>query len=189
MGYAMGQNTGLAKSAYTLKFKREIGVDTEDLTTNAINLITGNNGNLYLSYGNYYNIFLQGVMSDGTFFDEKINLDMLVSDIQLGVMDLLYGVPKVPQTDPGVTQIIHAVNEACELSVNRGFLAPGLWTGSDILNLKYGDVLPKGYLVQAPAVATQSRADREARKSPPIYVAIKEAGAIHSVLIGVYVNR
>ena len=128
-------------------------------------------------------------MANGQFFDEIINLDMLANNIQLSVMDLLYGNPKIPDTDPGVTQIIHTINVACENAISLGFLAPGTWTGLPILNLKTGDMLPRGYMVQAPAVSTQSIADRSARKSPPIYVAIKEAGAIHSVLIGVYVDR
>ena len=189
MGYAMGQNTGLANSAYTLKFKQEVGIDTEDLTTDQIGIIEGNNGNLYISYGNYYSIFEQGKMANGQFFDEIINLDMLVNDIQLNVMDLLYQTPKVPQTDPGVTQLMHVCNEACETAVLIGFLAPGQWTGQTVLNLNHEDMLPKGYLTQALPIAQQSDADRQARKSPPIYIAIKEAGAIHSVLIGVYVNR
>ena len=189
MGYAMGQNTGLANSAYTLKFKQEVGVDTEALSLTQIGNIEGDNGNAYLSYGNYYKIFEQGTMANGQFFDEIINLDMLTNNIQLSVMDLLYGNPKIPDTDPGVTQIIHAINIACEEAVTLGFLAPGTWLGSPILNLSTGDMLVKGYLVQAPAVKTQSISDRSARKSPPIYVAIKEAGAIHSVLIGVYVDR
>ena len=189
MGYAMGQNTQLLNSAYTLKFKREIGIAAEPLTSNQVTAIEGKNVNLYLNYGSYYNIFEQGVMADGSFFDEKINLDMLSSDIQLNVMDLLYENPKVPQTDAGVTQIIHAINQACDSAVNRGFIGPGTWTGSEIYNLKYGDSLPKGYLVQAATLASQSDADRQARKSPSIYVAIKEAGAIHSVLIGVSINR
>jgi hypothetical protein len=189
MGYAMGQNTGLANSAYTLKFKAEVGVATEDLTTTQVGIIEGNHGNLYLSFGNYYDVFEQGVMANGQFFDEVLNLDMLVNDIQLNVADLLYSSPKIPLTDHGVTQEIHAVNQACDLAVNRGFLAPGTWTGFTILNLKDGDILPNGYLVQAPSISSLSAADRSARKSPPLYVAIKEAGAIHSVIIGVYVNR
>lgn len=189
MGYAMGQNTGLANSAYTLKFKQEVGIDTEDLTSTQISNIENANGNLYLSYADYYTIFEQGKMANGRFFDEIINLDMLVSDIQLGVMDLLYQNPKIPQTDAGVTQIVHAINVACELSVTRGFLAPGTWTGVSVLNLNTDDYLPKGYLVQTTALADQSAADREARKCPPIYVCIKEAGAIHSVTIEVRVNR
>jgi hypothetical protein len=189
MGYAMGQNTGLANSAFTLKFKGEVGINTEQLAPTQVGYIEGANCNLYLSYGNYYNIFEQGKMANGQFFDEIINIDMLANNVQLTVMDLLYQTPKVPQTDAGVTQIIHACNVACQQAVDIGFLAPGLWTGVDILNLKNGDTLPKGYLVQAPPVASQSSADRQARKSPPIYIAIKEAGAIHSVLLGLYINR
>lgn len=189
MGYAMGANTGLANSAYTLKFKNEVGVLTEDLTSTAIGIIEANNGNIYLSYGNYYNIFGQGKMANGQFFDEIINLDMLKNNIQLNVMDLLYGNPKVPQTDAGINQIIHACNQACDIAQVIGFLGAGQWTGNAILNLNNGDYLPNGYLVQASALSAQSDADRQLRKSPPIYIAVKEAGAIHSVIIGVYVNR
>jgi hypothetical protein len=189
MGYAMGQNLGTANSAFTLKFKQEVGIAAEAISTSQISNIENANGNVYLNYGNYYNIFEQGVMPDGQFFDEILNLDMLVNNIQLSVMDLLYGNPKIPQTDPGVTQLIHAINLACENAVLIGFLAPGTWTGNAILNLANGDVLPKGYMVQAYPISAQLKADREARKSPPIYVAIKEAGAIHSVLIEVRVDR
>lgn len=189
MGYAMGQNSGLAGSAFTLKFKQEVGVAAESLTSTEIATIEGNNGNVYLSYANYYNIFEQGKMFNGQFFDEILNLDMLRNAIQLNIMDLLYGNPKVPQTDGGVNQLVHAVNEACEQSRLIGFLGPGQWNGSPVLNLNTGDYLPQGYLTQTLPLSQQSKADREARKSPPLYVAVKEAGAVHSVLIGVYVDR
>jgi hypothetical protein len=189
VGYAMGANTQLANSAYTLKFKIETGVDTEILTTTQILNIEKKNGNLYLNYDNYYKIYEQGVMANGVFFDEIINLDMLKNKIQLNVMDLLYSVPKVPQTEAGVTQIIDVIASACKDMVRIAFMAPGVWTGRNILNLKTGDYLPDGYAIQSEKVADQSRADREARKSPNIYVAIKLAGAIHSVVIGVYVAR
>ena len=189
MGYACGQNSGLANSAFTLKFKQETGIAVEPLTSTQINIIEGNYGNLYLDYADYYTIFEQGRMADGTFFDERINLDMFVNNLQLTIMDLLYQNPKIPQTDAGVTQLIQACNEACDEAVRIGFLGPGTWTGPNILNLKYGDPLPAGYLVQAEALSTQTQADREARKSVPLYIAIKESGAVHSVLVGVYVNR
>jgi hypothetical protein len=189
VGYAMGQNSGLANSAFTLKFKQEVGIAVEPMTSTTIGIVEGNYGNVYLSYGNYYSIFEQGKMANGTFFDEKINLDMLVNNMQLTIMDLLYQNPKIPQTDAGVTQLIQACNDACDEAVRIGFLGPGTWTGVNILNLKHDDPLPNGYLVQAESLTTQSQADREARKSVPLYVAIKEAGAVHSVLIGCYVNR
>jgi len=189
MGYACGQNSGLANSAFTLKFKQETGIAIEPLSSSNINVIEGNNGNLYLEYANYYTIFEQGRMANGTFFDERINLDMFTNNLQLTLMDLLYQNPKIPQTDAGVTQLIQACNEACDEAVRIGFLGPGTWTGPNILNLKYDDPLPAGYLVQAEALSTQTQADREARKSVPLYIAIKESGAVHSVLVGVYVNR
>ena len=189
MGYACGQNSGLANSAFTLKFKQETGISVEPLSSTQINVIEGNNGNVYLEYGNYYTIFEQGKMANGTFFDERINLDMFVNNLQLTIIDLLYQNPKIPQTDAGVTQLIQACNEACDEAVRIGFLGPGTWTGPNILNLKYDDPLPAGYLVQAEALSTQTQADREARKSVPLYIAIKESGAVHSVLVGVYVNR
>lgn len=196
MGYAMGQNTGLANSAFTLMFKEETGIAVEPLSTTEVGNIsglgpdaTGVNGNVYLSYGNYYNMLQKGVMASGIDFYETLGLDMLKNDIQLNVMDLLYGTPKIAQTDPGVTSIIQKVNEACELSVTRGFLAPGVWGGSKILNLENGDSLPKGYLVQAQGVATMTQAERDAGKIPPIYVAVKLAGAVKYVIVQVNVNR
>ena len=189
MGYACGQNTGLAGSAFTMKFKEEVGIATEPLTATQLYYIQEQNGNAYVSYGNYYKWLVEGVMANGYFFDEMINLDMLVNNIQLNVADLLNSTPKVPQTDAGVTEMIHVINQACQQAVDVGFLAPGTWTGVNLLNLKTGDTLPNGFLVQAGSLADQSNADRQARKSPPFYIAVKESGAFHNVVIGVYVNR
>lgn len=189
MGYAMGQNTGLANTAFTLMFKAEIGIQTEPLDGTVVGYVEGKNGNLYLSYGNYYNIFGKGVMANGQDFSEILNLDMLKNDLQLNLMDLLYGTPKIPQTDAGQAQLIEACNRACEDAVLRGFLAPGKWTGPSIINLKHGDYLPKGYLCQSYPYSTQSDADRAAYKAMPIYIAIKAAGVVKSISIGVYFNR
>lgn len=51
------------------------------------------------------------------------------------------------------------------------------------------DTLPGGYLIQSEPIDSQSQADRDARKAPPIYVSLKLAGAIHHVTISVDVNR
>ena len=188
IGYAMGQNSGLDNSAFTLKFKGEIGIETEALTPSHINILKGNNANLYLSYANFYKFFGEGILSSGKWADDKINYDMLRNDLQLGEADLLNGSPKVSQTDAGALLEIMVANEACQRAVARGYLAPGKWTGSNILALKTGDTLSKGFLVQAPPYALQSIADRDARKSVPLYIAIHRAGAVHSLLIGLYVD-
>lgn len=195
MGYAMGANTGTINSAYTLAYKHLPGVTPDDLTENQVSYIVGTstaegtNGNVYVNRQDSYNVLQQGRMADGTSFDEVVYLDMLKDHITLNVMDLLYQSPKIPQTNAGVTAIMGVINSACDEFVNIGFIAPGQWNGDGILSLKKGDMLAKGYLVQAEAVEAQSQADRDARKSPPIYVSIKLAGAIEWVTIQVNVNR
>lgn len=195
MGYAMGANTGTINSAYTLAYKHLPGVTPDDLTENQVSYIVGTstaegtNGNVYVNRQDSYNVLQQGRMADGTSFDEVVYLDMLKDHITLNVMDLLYQSPKIPQTNAGVTAIMGVINSACDEFVNIGFIAPGQWNGDGILSLKKGAMLAKGYLVQAQAVEEQSQADRDARKSPPIYVSIKLAGAIEWVTIQVNVNR
>lgn len=189
MGVAMALNTGLDNSYFTMKFKTETGIATEPLTPTQIAAIEGANLNLYLSYGNAYNLLEQGVVANGQFFDEILNLDMLKSDIQYNIMNLLVENPSIRQTDAGQTQLIHAVNEACEAAKNRGFVASGVWKGAQILNLKSGDPLPNGYLCQSAQYSKQSTGDRQARKAMPIYVAIAEAGSVHSLSISVTVQR
>jgi hypothetical protein len=188
MGYAMGANTRLANSAYTLAYKKLVGVNTDDLTPADVNIIKGNNGNVYVNRGNTYNLFESGVMANGKFFDELINTDMLVNDIQLAIMDLLASVAKVPQTEAGVSQLVGAITIACAAAVERGFLATGTWTLPSFKSVETGDMLPNGYAILADPISSQSAADRASRLAPPIYVLCKEAGAIHSFKIQITVN-
>lgn len=190
MGQVMGLNTGLANSAFTLKFKVLTGVAPEPLTQSQRTTIESLNINLYLSYNNTYQWLEQGTAADGQFFDEIVGLDMLVADIQVSVVNLLIGTPSVPQTNAGQTQLIGAVDGAADRSVTRGFIAPGtIWQGQTILGLKAGDALTGGYLAQSQSYAVQSSGDRAARKAMPIYLALGESGSVHSLTIGVYVQR
>ena len=195
MGIVCGLNSGTADSAFTLAYKTAVGVATDDLTEAQVEYVcgprttTGNNGNVYITRAEEYDLLQQGYMADGTSLDEILNLDMLKNDIRLNVMDLLARNRKIPQTDGGVAMIINVVNQACEKHVNTGFIAPGVWKGYRCLNLEYGDYLEAGYLVQAESVDSQPQADREKRIAPPIYVCIKLAGAIEFVIIEVNVNR
>lgn len=194
MGYAMGANRGTNNSAYTLAYKKLVGVETDDLTETQVQYVcgssttTGVNGNVYINRAGY-DILQQGRMADGSSFDEVLNLAMLKDTITLNVMDLLTSVRKIPQTDSGVNAIVNVINAACEKFVGIGFIAPGKWTGAPVLELQTGDMLPAGYLVQAESVDDQSKADRENRICPPIYVCIKLAGAIEYVTINVEVVR
>lgn len=81
------------------------------------------------------------------------------------------------------------IESRLEQAVTNGLVAPGVWNGDSFGALQSGDTLTKGYYVYAPPVATQSQADREARNSTVIQVAIKLAGAVHATDIIINVNR
>lgn len=189
MGYAMGANTGLANSAYTLKFKKLTGVTADLWSEPQVSDAEAVNANAYINRGATYDMFEQGTMADGTWFDEVINLDMLSNDIQLSVMDILTSTTKIPQTDAGVATIINAILPNLDKAVETDFLAPGIWTAPDFMDIKQGDAIEKGYQVMSGSVDDQSAEDRNARICPPIYIALKLAGAIHGVVIQININR
>lgn len=183
LGVIGGLNTGLARSAYTLKFKILIGVASEPLTLAQVTVLQNLNVNTYLSYGGAYTWMEQGVMANGEFFDNIIGRDMLIANIQFGVLNLLTGSPKVPLTDPGQTQLLHAVNQACDVASEVGYIGGGVWEGVQILKLQPGQALPKGYLAQSDTFANQLPTDRIARKAMPIFVALIQAEAVHSLVV------
>lgn len=189
LGYAMGANTKTADSAFTLKFKRLVGVVSDPLTEADVKSAVEVNANVYINRGATYDMFEQGTMSDGTWFDEILNLDMLSNYIQLSVMDILSKTTKIPQTEGGIATIVNAFIPDLEDAVRIGFLAPGIWTAPPFMEIKTGDAIEKGYLVMTDTMAEQNTADRDARICPAIYVALKLAGAIHSVVIQLNVNR
>lgn len=188
MGVAMGNDTGLVNSAFTMAYKSLTSVTAESLTNAQVNTITGYNGNVYTAYGNAYNILVQGTMADGSYFDQTLNVDVITVAIQNAIMNVLTTTPKVPYTDAGVAVFTNAISAICQNARNVGYIAPGVWTAQNILNLKTGDTLSNGYMVLADKVANQTTANRSARIFPAIYAALKMAGAIEHAVIGVTVN-
>ena len=189
MGYAMGQTRDTANSSYTLGLKGIPGTTADNLTATQVANVENNNGNVYINRGSYYDMYEPGKVFSGAWYDEIIQLDKLCNNIQLDVMDLLYSNPKIPQTNAGMARILSTLETRCQEAVKVGFVAPGQWNGSEILNLQTGDYLATGYLIQSETFESQSQADRDARKAPYIYIALKLAGAIQSVVIQVDVNR
>ncbi|MCW3503247.1 DUF3383 domain-containing protein [Burkholderia cenocepacia] len=180
-----GNNTTI-----TLMFKQEPSVAAERLTSTQANTLQAKNCNVFVNYSNDTSIIQYGVTPSGLFADSVYNAIWFRNRIETDVYNLLYQSPtKIPQTDGGNAQIAATISASCEAAVNNGYLAPGVWNSAGFGALNQGDTLAQGYYVYAPPIATQSQADREARKSVTFQVAAKEAGAIHSVDILVNVNR
>jgi len=185
LGEYCGLNTGLAGSSFTLNLKSLTGIAPEPLSQTQYATITAANCNTVASFGPYDGYLVTGILSSGEFFDQIMYRAMLVNQIQTNLMNLLISVPKVPQTNAGEHLLIGQVDQACSNMANIGYLGAGTWRGAAVLNLQDGDVLPLGYLSQAAPYSQQSSGDRAARKAMPIYCAILEAGAVHSVVIQV----
>jgi hypothetical protein len=180
-----GSNTTL-----TVKFKGEPGVAAEKLAQSQVSALEAKNANIFVTYEDGSAIIEQGVMSNGYFIDEVHGTDWLQNAIQTDLWNVLrQALTKIPQTDAGTNILVNTIDKTMGQAVNNGLVAPGIWNAPGFGQLNQGDALNSGYYIYAPPVATQSQADREARKSVPIQVAVKLAGAIHSTNVIVNVNR
>jgi len=130
------------------------------------------------------------VMSSADFADVVAGTDWLALTIQTSLYNLLYTSPtKIPQNDVGANLMVTTIEAVCSQAVNNGLLAAGVWNSSGFGRLAQGDFLPKGFYVYAPRVADQNPVDRAARKSVPIQVAAKLAGAVHDISVSITANQ
>ena len=198
MGLAMGLNTGVTGSYFTLAEKSLTGVGPEPLTISQFETIagtpdrssTGVNGNVYVVWNSgAYTFLVNGTMSSGVFFDQILFVDMLAAAIQTNGINLLTSLPSLPITDPGAAAMANVIAQACQQSQAIGFIAPaGVWRGPTIGPYSYGTPMPKGYAVYYPPVSTLSQGARAARRLPPMNVLIIEAEAAQSVVVQINVQ-
>lgn len=176
-------------STITLMYKGEPAVTAETLTTAQADALKAKNVNVFVNYDNSTAIVQYGTMASGRYIDEMVGLDWLTNAIQTAAFNRLYSSKKIPQTDAGMHQLANAVESALDQAVNNGLLAPGYWTSDGFGEISNGSYLTKGYYIYVPPLRTQSQAGRAARKSVPIQVAAKFAGAVHTVDVAITVNR
>ena len=177
-------------TAITLMYKQEPGIVAEALNATQADSLKAKKCNAVVAYNNSTAILQNGVCSSGTFIDVITGTDWLAVTLQNSLYNLLYtSSTKIPQTDAGVHMLVTTAESVCAQAVVNGLLAPGTWTSGGFGLLSLGDFLPKGYYIYAPRVSTQNSTDRAARKSPPIQIAAKLAGAIHEIAIAVSVNQ
>jgi len=182
-----GRNT-----AQTLKFKTETSVQSDpSITTTLANQCDRLGVNYYTDYDG--TTFLAEGRTVGTelfFIDSTTGRHALTVRLQAAGATRLIQQPKIPQTDEGQITLQSALVGILEQFVRNGFIGRGLrWNGNGFGELTTGDILENGWYMFSDSYALQSQSDREARKAMPIQIAVKEAGAIHSAEIIVYVER
>jgi hypothetical protein len=189
-GRAFSVDFTAQNSTIDLMYKQEPGVTPENITDSQAAVLEAKNINVYASYNNGTQLIQYGVCSSGQYIDTIQGVDWFQNDVQTQVFNVLYtSTTKVPQTDAGINQLTNACTSACQDAVNNGLSAPGQWNGPSFGSLQTGQYLKNGYYVFAPSVSTQSQSDRDARKSPPIQIALKLAGAVNTVNVLVTVNQ
>lgn len=180
-----GSNTTI-----TLMFKQEPTIAPEYLRLSQANALKGNNVNVFAQYQNDTAILQHGAMSGGWFIDERHGLDWLQNQVETDLWNLLYTTnTKVGQDESGMTAILSTINSSLDKAVRNGLVSAGVWNGDEFGELRKGDTLSTGYYVYIVPLEEQSQSDREARKAPPIQIAVKLKGAVHSIDATITVNR
>jgi hypothetical protein len=189
-GRAFSVNFSGNRTTITLMYKQEPGVTGEELTNSQANVLEAKNCNVFVNYVNDTKIIQYGVMASGAYFDEVHGLDWLQDQIQNRCYNAMYtSTTKIPQTDAGANVFTNAISAACQMGVDNGLIAPGVWNADGFGELQTGQYLKSGYYIYVQPMALQSQADRETRVAPPFQVAVKLAGAIQELDVMVNVNR
>lgn len=187
-------NLAGSNTMITLMFKPMTGIGPELLTAAQAASLDSKGYNYYATYQNGVSIINNGwcVCSSPTanqvFIDEMFGALAWANQVQTAGFNALVAAKKLPQTDAGTHLLVNALEIGCDAFVTNGYLAGGTWTGSGFGQLSTGDRMPKGYYIYQPPVSSQQPSDRVARKSVPIQIAGKTAGAIHSAAISMTVN-
>lgn len=128
----------------------------------------------------------------GMYFDQVLNQIWFVNTIQRNVFNVLATTrTKIAQTDANLEIITKAIRQVCNQAVTNGYLAPGTWNSSDTFGVYedfHRNIEEYGFYIYHMPVAEQSQTDRQARKAPVYQVAGKEAGAVHSANILIYIE-
>lgn len=173
----------------TVMWKPEAGVPAEPLTPAQADTLDGKRYNYFANYQNGASILVNGMCFGDAYIDEVFGLDWLQNRVQTDLFTFMASVPKVPQTDAGMTSILNCIEASLNVGVVNGLIAPGTWQAAGFGSLNTGDALPKGFYIYCPKISTQSATDRRKRVTPPIQIAIKLAGAVHDAVITMSVNR
>lgn len=174
----------------TMHLKDLVGITADPtMTQTQLNLCQACGADAYVNIAGVAKTFTSGANG---YFDQVYNRCWFLGALEVAGFNALAKVStKVPQTEPGMTILKGAYRLVCERAVRNGYVAPGAWNSAD----RFGDVEAMlrnieevGYYLYSLPVNQQAQTDREARRAPLIQIAIKEAGAIHSSNVLVYIN-
>lgn len=180
-----GSNTTL-----TMNLKTLVGVEADSSLNTTIATQCDTAGvDVYASIQGVAKVLCSG---ENSFFDQVYNLGWFIGAIQVASFNYLAQTStKIPQTESGMDGLKGALRQVCEQAVTNQYLAPGSWNNPTTFGNQaqfYQNVLQRGYYIYSAPVSQQSAVTRAARTAPLVQMAIKEAGAIQSASIVIFVN-
>lgn len=180
-----------SNTTQTMHLKTLTGVKADPIITQSILAKCQKAGaDVYVSFEGIPCVFISGANS---YYDTVFNSIWFVNDLQVTGFNYLRETnTKIPQIEEGMTGLKDSFRDVCYKGIRNRFLAPGEWTSPDT----FGDpqtfrdnINNSGFYIYSIPISKQSKEEREARKAPLCQIAIKEAGAIHSVNLIINVNR
>ena len=128
----------------------------------------------------------------GQYFDQVANSIWFVGALEIAYFNTLATTrTKIAQTDEDLGKAQKAIRKVCNQAVANGYLAPGTWNSTDTFgNIDdfNRNIEEFGYYLYQQPVSEQSQTEREQRIAPLLQIAGKEAGAVHSGAILVYIE-
>lgn len=189
-GRALSVNFNGSNTTETMHLKDLATVQPDpSMTQSLLTLCQAAGADVYVSLQGVPKVFCSG---KNQFFDQVYNLQWFVGALQVaGFNYLAESSTKVPQTENGMSGLKGAYRKVCDQAVTNEYSAPGEWNSSTTFG-NQGDfvanVQQRGYYIFSQPVSQQSQTARAARQAPLVQIALKEAGAIHSSNVLVYVN-
>jgi hypothetical protein len=189
-GLALSTNFAGSNTTQTMHLKSLSTVNADPTITQTIlNNCILYGADAYPSLQGVAKVFCSGA---NQYFDQAYNLCWFITSLSVaGFNYLAQSSTKVPQTEPGMDGLKTAYRAVCEQAVSNQYLAAGTWTSSTTFGVQadfINNIKQRGYYIYSAPVAQQSAAARAARQAPLVQIAAKQAGAIQSSTVVVYVN-
>lgn len=190
VGRALSTNFNGNNTTQSMHLKDLIGIQPDPTMTQTIlNLAQDAGADCYVSLQGIPKVFTSGA---NHFFDQVYNLGWFVGAIQIALFNILAQTStKIVQTEDGVGLLKNGVRKVCQQGTINQYLAPGQWNLPNTFGNQsdfFANIAQVGYYIYSLPISLQSQASREARESPLIQIAAKEAGAINSANVLISIN-
>jgi len=187
---ALSTNFSGSNTTQTMHMKDLLGITGDDSMDQTVFEKCKTEGvDTYSSFQGTPKVFSTGA---NRFFDDVYNECWLVGALEVaGFNYLAQSSTKIPQSENGVSGLKGAYRAVLEQGITNQYLAAGSWNSPDTFgNLEdfHRNINERGYYIYSLPVNLQSAADRADRKAPLIQIAAKQAGAVHSSSVIVFIN-